>query len=56
MDFKDFTVLQVLNEEKNIKKTADRLFLSQPAISYRIQQLEKELNIPILSYSYRASF
>lgn len=48
MDFKDFNILRVLYEEKNIKKTADRLFLSQPAISYRIQQLEKELNINIL--------
>jgi DNA-binding transcriptional LysR family regulator len=48
VDFRDFAILQVLYEEKNIKKAADRLFLSQPAITYRIQQLEKELNLIIL--------
>ncbi len=48
MDFKDLAILNVLYEEKNIKKAADRLFLSQPAISYRIQQLEKELGTIIL--------
>ncbi|WP_026564648.1 LysR family transcriptional regulator [Bacillus sp. UNC41MFS5] len=48
MDFRDFTILEVLFEEKNIKKAADRLYLSQPAITYRIQQLEKELDIVIL--------
>ncbi|MEH7418262.1 LysR family transcriptional regulator [Neobacillus drentensis] len=48
MDFRDFDILQVLFEEKNIKKAADRLFLSQPAVTYRINQLEKDLNIPIL--------
>jgi DNA-binding transcriptional LysR family regulator len=48
VDFRDFAILQVLYDEKNIKKAADRLFLSQPAITYRIQQLEKELNLIIL--------
>jgi len=48
VDFRDFTILEVLFEEKNIKKAADRLYLSQPAITYRIQQLEKELDITIL--------
>ncbi|WP_160723850.1 LysR family transcriptional regulator [Bacillus sp. USDA818B3_A] len=48
MDFRDFEILQVLFEEKNIKKAADRLFLSQPAVTYRIHQLEKDLDIPIL--------
>jgi DNA-binding transcriptional LysR family regulator len=48
VDFRDFAILEVLFEEKNIKKAADRLYLSQPAITYRIQQLEKELDITIL--------
>jgi DNA-binding transcriptional LysR family regulator len=48
VDFRDFDILQVLFEEKNIKRAADRLFLSQPAITYRINQLEKDLEIPIL--------
>lgn len=48
MDFRDLAILQVIYEEKNIKKAADRLFISQPAITYRIHQLEKELNIDLL--------
>lgn len=48
VDFRDFEILQVLFEEKNIKRAADRLFLSQPAVTYRIHQLEKDLDIPIL--------
>jgi DNA-binding transcriptional LysR family regulator len=48
MDFKDFAILQVLYEEMNIKKAAERLYISQPAVSYRIQQLERELNSKLL--------
>jgi len=42
MDEKDWLILQTLYEEKNITKTAERLYISQPALTYRIQQIEKE--------------
>ncbi|MED4225204.1 LysR family transcriptional regulator [Neobacillus cucumis] len=48
MDFRDFDILQILFEEKNIKRAAERLYLSQLAITYRINQLERDLDIPIL--------
>lgn len=48
LDYKDCIILETLFIEKNIKKTADRLFLTQPAISYRIQKLEEKFGIPII--------
>ncbi|MTD30406.1 LysR family transcriptional regulator [Planomicrobium sp. YIM 101495] len=35
-------ILKVLAEEGNMRKAADRLFLSQPALSQRLQTIEKE--------------
>lgn len=35
-------IIKVLFEEKNMRKAAERLFLSQPALSQRLQTIEKE--------------
>lgn len=35
-------IIKVLHEEKNMRKAAERLFLSQPALSQRLQTIEKE--------------
>lgn len=35
-------ILKVLAEEGNMRKAAERLFLSQPALSQRLQSIEKE--------------
>ncbi|MFC4409386.1 LysR family transcriptional regulator [Chungangia koreensis] len=35
-------ILKVLAEERNMRKAAERLFLSQPALSQRLQSIEKE--------------
>jgi DNA-binding transcriptional LysR family regulator len=41
-------MLKVLNDEKNITKAAEKLFTSQPALTYRIKQLERDLGSTIL--------
>ncbi len=43
MDEKDYEVLLDLNKSKNITKTAQNLFMTQPAITKRIQKMEEEL-------------
>ncbi|MBP2626940.1 MAG: transcriptional regulator, LysR family [Firmicutes bacterium] len=48
MDDKDWTILKTLSEEKNITKAAERLYISQPALSYRLKNLEKEFGAKIV--------
>lgn len=49
MDEKDWVILQTIHKERNITKAAEQLFISQPSLSYRIQQMEKEFGVKILS-------
>ena len=53
MDERDWIVLQTLYQEKNITKTAQRLYISQPALTNRIQQLEREFGITIVNRGRR---
>ena len=43
MDEKDYELLLDLNRTKNITKTARELYMTQPAITKRIQKMEEEL-------------
>lgn len=45
---KDLALLKVLYQEQNITKAAERLYISQPALTYRIKQLEKEFGATII--------
>jgi len=42
MDEKDWIAIKILYEEKNISRAAERLYISQPALTYRLKNLEKE--------------
>ncbi|MFD0587188.1 LysR family transcriptional regulator [Paenibacillus sp. GCM10027627] len=48
MEDKDWTLLEVLFEEKNITRAAERLYTSQPALTYRLQQIEKEFGVTLM--------
>lgn len=48
MDEKDFELLTTLYELKNITKTAQKLYLSQPSLTKRIQNIENELHCQLL--------
>lgn len=52
MEDRDWLIIKVLHEQKNITKTAQTLFLSQPALTARIRQIEAELDTKII---YRGS-
>ncbi len=38
----ELEIIKALAEEGNMRKAAERLFLSQPALSQRLQNIEKE--------------
>ncbi|MGD6833121.1 LysR family transcriptional regulator [Sutcliffiella halmapala] len=47
MNSSEFYILSVLAKEKNMRKAAERLFVSQPALSQRLQTIEKQWNTKI---------
>lgn len=48
MDEKDFELLRILDETKNITRAAERLYMTQSALSKRIRSIEKELSTELL--------
>lgn len=42
MDIRDWQLLLALEEEKSMGKAGERLFLSQPAVVYRLNRMEQE--------------
>lgn len=51
MNEKDCLMLQFISEEQSLTKAAERLFITQPALTYRLQQLEKDFGVPIITKS-----
>ncbi|RNB87862.1 LysR family transcriptional regulator [Brevibacillus fluminis] len=48
MDDKDWLMLQYIHKERNFTKAAEQLYMTQPALSYRLSQLEKEFGVPLI--------
>ena len=48
MDEKDFEILSILNETRNITRAAKQLYITQSALSKRIKAIETELGIEML--------
>ncbi|WP_134686115.1 LysR family transcriptional regulator [Brevibacillus migulae] len=48
MDERDWLILKLLYEKKNITKTAQSLYISQPSLTKRLQQIEKEFKVTIV--------
>ncbi|MDQ0176964.1 LysR family transcriptional regulator [Bacillus chungangensis] len=47
MSLTEYHLLSVLAEEMNMRKAAERLFVSQPALSQRLQNIEKQWGIAL---------
>lgn len=47
MDDKDWLILKTLNETGNLTKAAEYLYVSQPALTYRLHCIEKEFGVKI---------
>ena len=52
MDEKDFLYLKELAENGNITKTAEKLFVTQAALSKRIKAIEEELGVTLFTRSH----
>jgi DNA-binding transcriptional LysR family regulator len=53
VNFSECEILVVLAEELNMRKAAARLFISQPALSQRLQTIERNWNVKIFLRSQR---
>lgn len=53
MDNRDWLILHTLYDKKNITQTAKSLFISQPALTKRLQLMEKEFGIKIVNRERR---
>ena len=49
-------ILQTISVEGSFKKAAEKLYISQPAVSLQIQNLEKQLNTPIFYRDKRKAY
>lgn len=48
MDEREWETFLTVVEEGNITKAANRLFISQPALTYRLRHMEQEFDMPLL--------
>lgn len=53
MDSKDWELLVALAEKKSIAKAASELYLSQPALTYRLKRIESEFDVELFIRSNR---
>lgn len=56
MDERDLLIIKYLSEFKNITKTANALFISQPALTTRIKQIEKDLHTKLIQSSNKGIY
>lgn len=47
MDQLDWELMNMISIEKSASKVAQKLFISQPAVSYRLQKMEEEYGTPL---------
>ena len=47
MDIRRFRIFQTVAEEKSFTRAAQKLFMTQPAVSKAIQELELELHLAL---------
>lgn len=53
MEERDWVILTTLYENKNITKTARDLYISQPALTNRLQHIEDEFNVKVVNRGSR---
>ena len=56
MEDRDWLMIKLLYKHKNITKTAQALFVSQPALTTRIRQIEEDFGIKMIQRSSRGVY
>jgi DNA-binding transcriptional LysR family regulator len=56
MENRDWEILKLLYKEKNITKASELLYMSQPALTKRLQHIEKEFNVEIVNRGRRGVY
>ncbi|MDF2682560.1 MAG: LysR family transcriptional regulator [Brevibacillus sp.] len=54
MNEKDYLMLKYIFEVQNLTKAAELLYITPPALTYRLQQLEKEFGVNIITKNGRS--
>ena len=49
MDLRQLENIVAIAEERSISRAAERLFISQPALSQQVSKLEARLGVPLFS-------
>lgn len=53
MDDKDWLIIRTVYQLKNITRAAQLLHTSQPALSYRLKQIERKLDVPLFDTRHK---
>lgn len=53
MDKRDWFILKTVFEEKNLTRASEKLYVSQPSLSYRIKKIEEFFNVKLFIKSRR---
>ncbi|GAA4844948.1 LysR family transcriptional regulator [Paenibacillus vulneris] len=48
MNEKDYMMLLYVAEEQSLTKAAERLYITQPALTYRLHQMEREMGVSLI--------
>lgn len=51
MEDRDWEIIYTLHKEKNITKAAQLMYMSQPALTSRLRQIEQEFNVKLVNRS-----
>ncbi|MCG1009650.1 LysR family transcriptional regulator [Salinicoccus sp. ID82-1] len=55
MNYKDWLILRSISEAGNLSRASKKIYLTQPAVTKRIQQMEKELGVNIIYRTNRGA-
>ncbi|MEG2068183.1 MAG: LysR family transcriptional regulator [Acidaminococcaceae bacterium] len=56
MDNQDWLIITTIAEEKSITKASEKLYISQPALTYRLKHIEEEIGVTLFFRTVKGVF